>query len=126
MFFSNWNKKRRKALYGTYVENYNLIKKLRTEGKSNEQFETMLSALSLEEVIALKLDLSFKNIGFYMCNLPLWSNASEIMKDAMIKFAFSASSTTAEAARLLGISPKKFYSFIKKYEVKSYYKEPKE
>ena len=53
----SWKKQRR--LQGKN-KNYSLIKKLRLENRSNDEFEVMLSQLTLEEVIGLKLELASK------------------------------------------------------------------
>ena len=50
-----WNKKRR--LFGKNAY-YSISKKLRKESKSSEEFELMLNGLSLEDVIALKLEIA--------------------------------------------------------------------
>ena len=56
----SWKKQRRLQGRNKY---YSLSKKLRREKKSNDQFEVMLSQLTLEEVIGLKLELASKEIG---------------------------------------------------------------
>ena len=55
---SNW--KRRKN-YNGKNKNYSIINKLRKDKKSNDEFEIMLNNLSLEEVVALKLELSSRS-----------------------------------------------------------------
>ena len=53
----NWKRKRN---YNGKNKNYSISKKLRKDRKSNEEFEIMLGALTLEELIALKLEISTK------------------------------------------------------------------
>ena len=50
----NWKRKRN---YNGKNKNYSISKKLRKDRKSNEEFEIMLGSLTLEELIALKLEL---------------------------------------------------------------------
>ncbi len=115
-----WKNKRN--LYGAN-RNYSVSRKLRNEGKTNEQFEANLNILSLEEVIALKLELAAKSIGGKLYGLPLWYSLPDIVKDAVLKYALSASRTKMEAARFLGVSKEYFYRLTKKYSVTSYFEE---
>jgi hypothetical protein len=56
----SWKKQRRLQGRNKY---YSLSKKLRREKKSNDQFEVMLSQLTLEEVIGLnKIDNYFSDL----------------------------------------------------------------
>ena len=82
---------------------HSLLKKLREEKKIDEIFENMLSSLSLEEVIALKLELSLKTLRSPIYNLPIWHNLDKIVRDAVLKFAVSITNSPSEAARIIGI-----------------------
>ena len=46
---------------------------LKSKGKSCEEFEQMLSALSFEEIIALKLELSAKMTKGKLFGFPIWN-----------------------------------------------------
>ena len=56
-----WKKKLRE--YKGKFENYSIRKKLNNEKKINSNFETILNSLTLEEIIALKLELAAKSSG---------------------------------------------------------------
>ena len=115
-----WRNKRK--LYGSN-QNYSISRKLRNEGKTSEQFEVALGVLSLEELIALKLELASKSVGGKLYGLPLWYSLPDIVKDAVLKYALSAARTKMEAARFLGVSKEYFYRLLKKYNADSYFKE---
>ena len=115
-----WRNKRK--LHGSN-RNYSVLRKLRNEGKTNEQFEVTLGLLSLEELIALKLELASKSVGGKLYGLPLWYSLPDIVKDAVLKYALSAARTKMEAARFLGVSKEYFYRLLKKYGTDSYFKE---
>ena len=102
---SNW--KRRKN-YNGKNKNYSITKKLRKDKKSNEEFELMLNNLSLEELIALKLELSTVTVANRLYGIPLWSNITNIVQDAIIKYALSATRTQQEAMRFLGLKESHF------------------
>ena len=42
---------------------YSIAKELRKENKINNEFEAMLSHLTMEEIIALKLELATRSVG---------------------------------------------------------------
>ena len=102
---------------------YSLSKKLRQEKKSNDEFEIMLANLSLEEVIGLKLEVSTKPVNNRLYGLPLWNNLTEIVRDAIFKYAYSATRTQVEAMRFLGLRPDKFQKLKKRYNPVSYFED---
>jgi hypothetical protein len=103
---------------------YSIAKKLRREGKSSEEFEILFNNLSLEEVIGLKLELASRfGLNNKLYGVPIWSSIIRISRDAILKYALSASKSKREAARFLGIKENNFISLIKKYKVESYFKE---
>ena len=97
------------------------LRKLRKEGKITEQFEVQLANLSLEEVIAIKLELSSKTLGSPLFGLPLWQSLTNIVQDAVLKFAISTTQTSSEAARFLGIDQKNLSPLIKKFKIYDYF-----
>lgn len=98
-----------------------LLKKLRQEGKTNEQFEILLNNLTLEEVIAAKLELSSRTLKTPLYGLPLWKHMPEIVEDAVLMYAIAINRTPAEAASYLGMTPYKFHRLCKKYKLYNYF-----
>ena len=115
-----WNKKRR--LFGKNAY-YSISKKLRKEGKSSEEFELMLNGLSLEDVIALKLELATRPFGGKAFGIPVWHSMREIVQDAVLKMALSSTRSKREAARFLGLIPQDFRKLMKKYKTESFFEE---
>ena len=110
----NWKRKRN---YNGKNKNYSISKKLRKDRKSNEEFEIMLGALTLEELIALKLELSTKSISNRMYGFPIWHSLHNIVQDAVFKYAYSATRTKAEAMRFLGLQENWFHKLQKNMEL---------
>ena len=81
----------------------------------NENFLNILSSLSLEEIIALKLETSILNINNKMYNFPLWSAMPNITRDALLRYAMSACQSKRDMARFLGIPVNKFNEILRKY-----------
>ena len=81
----------------------------------------MLNSLSLEEIIALKLELSSKTQGSPLYGLPIWHSLNDIVKDAVLKFAISTTKTSSEAARFLGLDQSQLSPLIKKFKIYDYF-----
>jgi hypothetical protein len=97
------------------AKNYSFIHVLRKDKRINENFLNILSSLSLEEVIALKLELSIKLINNKLYNFPLWSSMPNITRDALLRYAMSACQSKRDMARFLGIPINKFNEILRKY-----------
>jgi len=114
--------KKKKKIYGNN-KNYSVINKLLKEEKINEKFLIFLNNLSLEELIALKLENAAKSSGGNIYGIPIWNSLRDITRDATLKFAISATRTKAEAATFLGISISTLKEYILKYDIKSFFEE---
>ena len=115
-----WKKK--KKLYRNN-RNYSLSRKLKRDKKITEEFEIMLSSLSLEELIGLKLELASSSINNKLFGLSLWHGMPSVVKEAVFKYAVSATRTKTECMNFLGLRPKNYYDISKNYEVESYFSE---
>jgi len=102
---------------------YSVSKKLLREDKTNLQFETILNNLTLEELIALKLELSMKIAGTPIYGIPLWRSIRDICKDAMLKLALSATRTKKEASKFLGLTSEEFKTELKRRKIESFFEE---
>lgn len=117
-----WRKKKKLRGKSKY---YSVSKMLQREKKISPQFEIMLNSLSLEEVIALKLELASKASGSPLYGIPLWKNLVFIVRDAVIKFALSATRSKMEAAAFLGMASEEFWRKEKYYKTESFFAEEK-
>ena len=102
---------------------YSISRTLRIAEKSSEEFEAMLSHLTLEEIIALKLEISAKMINNKLYGFDLWKSVPRIARDAVLKFAYSATKSKADACRMLGIKPAELSKLIRVYNVEDYFSE---
>lgn len=112
----------KKSKYKNTCEDYSISKVLRDQKRSNEYFELMLNNITLEELIALKLELGYKAIGFVLHGFPIWRGTNYIVKDALLKYAVSATKSKREAMRLLGLPSKRFFKYLKKFNINAYFK----
>ena len=81
----------------------------------------MLSALTLEEIIALKLECSSRLTNGKMYGFNLWSNIIDIAKEALYNAVISVAKTNKEATRILGINEQTFKTLKKKYKIREEY-----
>tara|TARA_A100001391_G_scaffold191616_1_gene165128 strand:+ start:151 stop:513 length:363 start_codon:yes stop_codon:yes gene_type:complete len=100
---------------------YSISNKLKSQNKINENFEIMLSSLTLEEIIALRLELAAKVVNFKLYGLNLWQNLPELVKDAVLKYVYSAARTKGEMAAFLGLDRSTLKKLLKKHNTSSYF-----
>jgi hypothetical protein len=102
-----------------------ISKSLREQNKSNDYFEILLGNLTLEELIALKLELGWKAIGFKLEGFPLWVSAPYIIRSALLRAVVSVADNKVEAKRILGLKGRKFFSLLTKYGLTDVYERKK-
>ena len=110
-----WQKKNNEYKGKSYY--YSTINKLRKQKKIDDHFEVTLSSLTLEEVIAVKLELSARYLNSRMYNFPIWRSVETICKEAVVKFALSACRSKLDAATFLGLSLGELNIILKKMKI---------
>jgi hypothetical protein len=113
--------KSRKSSSLGFCNDLSFSEKLRNKGKSNEAFEIMVSALTLEEIIGLKLECSSRLTNGKLYGFNLWSNVVDITKEALYNAVISIVSTNKEAMRILGINEQTFKVLKRKYNIREEY-----
>ena len=91
------------------------ISELRSEGRINEDFINKVSDLKLEELIAIKLEVSSRMTKGKLYNFPIWYTIPKICKAACIKIADRICKTKADKASFLGIPYNIFMQIYKEY-----------
>ena len=102
------------------------VKVLRDQGKSNEAFEIQLRQMTLEELIALKLELSLQTANSPLYGFPIWRNIDYVIREALLLFATSITKSKGEASRILGIDLQNYKKLLKKYDIKSIFENNEE
>jgi len=111
-----WQKKNNEYKGKSYY--YSTVNKLRKEKKIDDQFEVMLSSLSLEELISVKLELSARYLNNRMYNFPIWKSIEAICREAVVRFALSTCRSKLDAASFLGLSLGDLNLNLKKMKIK--------
>ena len=101
---------------------YSISNKILKDKKISDEFEVMINSLTLEEVIALKLELSTRSLRGKFYGFPIWKSLPEITRDAVLKYALSSKRSKKEAARFLGITVSELNKNLKQYNTESFFK----
>ena len=104
-------------------KSYSIIRKLRKEGKLSEEMEIFVSNLSLEDLIALKLEISSRPVSGKLFGIPIWKSIPFIVRDAVLKTAISVCRTKVDAANLIGMDVDKMDNLLKKYNTIDFFEE---
>tara|TARA_R100000278_G_scaffold89029_1_gene67925 strand:- start:134 stop:496 length:363 start_codon:yes stop_codon:yes gene_type:complete len=107
----------------TKTKYYSIINKLNKQNKINKEFQSIISNLTLEDLIALKLELSVRPISNRLYGLPIWDNLPNIVQEAVLKYAVSATRSQGEAMRFLGLKQTHFSKLMHKYKIDSFFTE---
>ena len=99
------------------MKDYSIINKLKDQNKLNDQLLVCINKLSLEDLIAIKLELSANLINNRLYGLDIWNKMDSITKEALLKFSLSVTNTKADASRFLGITQQNFNRICKTYKV---------
>jgi len=102
---------------------FSVSAKLKKERKSSDEFEFMLNKLSLEEIIALKLEITARILGGKYYGFQLWSAIPKVVKEALMLYAISASNTDSDAAELLNMPTTRFIMLKNVYKSREYFKQ---
>ena len=82
-----------------------------------------INKLTLEDLIAIKLELSANNINNRLYGFDLWRQSNKIIKEALLKFAISTTNSKKDASRFLGLTYLEFKRVMTKYDVNQFFTE---
>lgn len=98
-----------------------VVAKLKNENKLNDDTLVAISSLSIEDVIALKFELSAALTKNRLYGFDIWKRSNYIIKESILKFAISATNSKKDAARFLGLTYAEFKRVLKVYKVNEYF-----
>ena len=101
--------------------NNSTINRLTSQDKVNDRLLLLIGSLTLEELIAVKLELSASHINNRLYGFDIWKKTSYIVKDAIMKFAISATKSKKDAARFLGITYSEFRNALATYNTDDFF-----
>tara|TARA_B100000085_G_C18314433_1_gene419691 strand:- start:88 stop:441 length:354 start_codon:yes stop_codon:yes gene_type:complete len=101
--------------------NKSIILKLSQRGLLNDSILTNINKLSLEDLIAIKLELSSRNLNNRLYGFDIWKKSNYIIKEALLKFALSTTNSKKDAARFLGLTYAEFRRVTATYKIKEFF-----
>ena len=105
------------------TSNKSIIKKLTHEGVVSDPLLVLINNLTLEDLIAIKLELSCCHVNNRLYGLDIWHKACYIMKEALLKFAISTTQSKKDAARFLGLNYLEFKKQYDRFDVEIFFSE---
>ena len=99
------------------IKNKSIASKLIDDGIASEELLVLFNSISLEDIIALKLELSSKILKNRFYGFDIWRNTGYIVKEALLKFAISSTNSKKDAARFLGLTYSEFKRVLKTYDI---------
>ena len=100
-----------------------IIKKLKNQNKISDEILVNINSLSIEDLIAIKLELCANSINNRLYGFDIWRKTSYIVRDAVLKFAISTTKSKKDAARFLGLTPQTFYKACQQFKINEYFQE---
>jgi hypothetical protein len=97
--------------------NTSIITKLKDQQLINDQALVMIGSLSLEDLIAVKLELTCNNLNNRFYGFDIWRQTGYIVKEALLKFAISTTNSKKSAARFLGLTYDEFKKHCIRYSI---------
>ena len=105
----------KKTKFTSDNKNYNLKNRLLKEGKIDKNFIEKIKLVTLEDLITLKLIASSEGLSGKLYNFPFLKYATDICKEAVVRFALSKADNRREASLILGMKKADFLQYIKEY-----------
>ena len=95
----------------------NNIHSLTQKGILSNELLVLISNMTLEDLIAIKIELSSYHLKNRLFGLDIWKKMDYITKEALMRVAISCTKSNSEAARFLGITLVDYRNNLKKFNM---------
>ena len=112
---------RNRGHYQKVLKDYTVSKTLRKRGKSNEYFENLVARLTIEELVALKIELSMRDANTALMGLPIFRNLAKMAKCGALMAAIGLSNKFEHPSSILGMEPEHFKFNVRKYDIMRFF-----
>jgi len=96
---------------------------LKAKNLINDGLLVSINNLTIEDLIAIKLELSAKHINNRPYGFNIWRKANKMIRESFLKFAYSTTNSKKAAARFLGINLRNYKELLKEYKIEEYFNE---
>ena len=107
------------------TQNKSVIFKLKAKNLINDSLLVSINNLTIEDLIAIKLELSARHINNRPYGFNIWRKANKMIRESFLKFAYSTTNSKKAAARFLGIDLRAYKELLKEYKVEEFFSENK-
>jgi len=105
------------------TKNKSVILALKAKNLLDDSLLVCINSLTLEDLIAIKLELSARHLNNRPYGFDIWRKSGYIIKEALLKFAVSTTHSKKDAARFLGLTYSEFKKVMRKYKVENYFED---
>jgi len=95
----------------------NNIYSLTQKGILSNELLVLISNMTLEDLIAIKIELSSSHLKNRLFGLDIWKKIDYITKEALMRVAISCTKSNSEAARFLGITLNDYRLKLQKFNM---------
>jgi hypothetical protein len=96
------------------VENINTLSH---KGLVSNELLILISNLTLEQLIAIKIELSASELNNKLYGIPIWKTMPYITREALLKVTHSICSSYAEGCRFLGLDQETYKKHLLSYGI---------
>lgn len=104
------------------TSNKSVISYLKSKNVINDELLVLINNLTLEDLIALKLELSSRLLNNRLYGFDIWRKSKYIVQEAILKYAISTTVSKKDAARFLGLTYTEFAKTFRKFKIDDYFK----
>ena len=104
------------------TSNKSVISYLKSKNVINDELLVLINNLTLEDLIALKLELSSRMLNNRLYGFDIWRKSKYIVQEAILKYAISTTVSKKDAARFLGLTYNEFAKTFRKFKIDDYFK----
>ena len=98
-------------------EKRSFINELKNDNRINENFLNIVSDLTLEELIAIKIEMASRLFRGKLYGIPIWITMPRIVKEAMLHVAINSCKTKTDMCSFLGLTLDQFNDILKDYDL---------
>ena len=77
--------------------------------------------MTLEELLGLRLELAAKCVNYKLYGTNIWKNLPHVVKDAVLKYTYTAGQNKTEMATFLGVDKSRLRKLLKQYNISNYF-----
>lgn len=99
------------------IKKRTFISKLKNEGRINENFLNIVSDLTLEELIGIKIELASRLFRGKLYGIPIWITMPRVVKEAMLHVAINSCKTKTDMSSFLGLTLEQFNNILNDYDL---------